>query len=165
MPDTAVDTAVCTHMPKEHRRVCHLHKERKSLYLPQRRGREHHLLRVQPRKFVTLSCSSPEGPKKSFSKYFRPDRCIDWVAIEQVQMADAIRALLTIDPWELFFGIIEPTCLELTICSTFHLQTIMTNYDDLETVQFRLGSAGTLWPLAQPPIILAVPGHQFSHHP
>ncbi|PPS03405.1 hypothetical protein GOBAR_AA17255 [Gossypium barbadense] len=50
--------------------------------------------------------------------------CIDWAAIEQVQMADAIRALLTTDPWELFFGIIEPTYLELTIelCSTFHLQ-------------------------------------------
>ncbi|PPS13524.1 hypothetical protein GOBAR_AA07055 [Gossypium barbadense] len=50
-------------------------------------------------------------------------------------------ALLTIDPWELFFGIIEPTYLELTmeLCSTFHLQTIMTNYDDPGAVQFRLG--------------------------
>ncbi|PPS13754.1 hypothetical protein GOBAR_AA06827 [Gossypium barbadense] len=57
---------------------------------------------------------------------------IDWATVEQVQMADAIRALLTIDPWELFFGIIEPTYLKLTmeLCSTFHLQTIMTNYDD-----------------------------------
>ncbi|PPR96725.1 hypothetical protein GOBAR_AA23945 [Gossypium barbadense] len=55
-------------------------------------------------------------------------------------MADVIRALLTTDPWELFFGIIEPTYLELTmeLCSTFHLQTIMTNYDDPSTVQFRL---------------------------
>ncbi|PPS03658.1 hypothetical protein GOBAR_AA17008 [Gossypium barbadense] len=26
-------------------------------------------------------------------------------------------------------------------------------------------SAGTLWPLAQPPKILAAPRHQFSHHP
>ncbi|KAK5793263.1 hypothetical protein PVK06_034404 [Gossypium arboreum] len=26
-------------------------------------------------------------------------------------------------------------------------------------------SAGTLWPLAQPPTILAAPRHQFSHHP
>ncbi|PPR86701.1 hypothetical protein GOBAR_AA33991 [Gossypium barbadense] len=45
--------------------------------------------------------------------------------IEQVQLADAIRALLTTDPWELFFGIIEPTYLELTmeLCSTFYLQT------------------------------------------
>ncbi|PPR84631.1 hypothetical protein GOBAR_AA36081 [Gossypium barbadense] len=43
-------------------------------------------------------------------------------------MADVIRALLTTDPWELFFGIIEPTYLELTmeLYSTFHLQTIMT---------------------------------------
>ncbi|PPR84665.1 hypothetical protein GOBAR_AA36047 [Gossypium barbadense] len=39
--------------------------------------------------------------------------CIDWAAIEQVQMADAIQALLTIEPWELFFKIIEPTYLEL----------------------------------------------------
>ncbi|PPR85665.1 hypothetical protein GOBAR_AA35027 [Gossypium barbadense] len=56
-------------------------------------------------------------------------------------MADVIRALLTTDPWELFFGIIKPTYLELTmeLCSTFHLQTVMTNYDDPGTVQFCLG--------------------------
>ncbi|PPS03427.1 hypothetical protein GOBAR_AA17233 [Gossypium barbadense] len=56
-------------------------------------------------------------------------------------MADAIRALLTTDPWELLFGIIEPTYLELTmeLCSTFHLQTVMTRYDDLGTIQFFLG--------------------------
>ncbi|KAK5794088.1 hypothetical protein PVK06_035288 [Gossypium arboreum] len=56
-------------------------------------------------------------------------------------MADAIRALLTTDPWEMFFGIIELTYLELTmeLCSTFHLQIVMTNYDDPGTVQFRLG--------------------------
>ncbi|KAK5785589.1 hypothetical protein PVK06_040189 [Gossypium arboreum] len=68
-------------------------------------------------------------------------RCIDWAAVKQVQLADAIRALLTTDPWELFFWIIEPTYLELTIelCSTFHLQTVMTRYDDPGTVQFCLG--------------------------
>ncbi|PPR88256.1 hypothetical protein GOBAR_AA32432 [Gossypium barbadense] len=68
-------------------------------------------------------------------------RCIDWAAVEQVQMDDAIRALLTTDPWELFFGIIERTYLKLMIelCSTFHLQTVMTNYDDPGIVQFRLG--------------------------
>ncbi|PPR85100.1 hypothetical protein GOBAR_AA35592 [Gossypium barbadense] len=56
-------------------------------------------------------------------------------------MADAIRALLTTDPWELFFRIIEPTYVELTmeLCSTFHLQTVMTRYDDSNTVQFCLG--------------------------
>ncbi|PPS13655.1 hypothetical protein GOBAR_AA06926 [Gossypium barbadense] len=56
-------------------------------------------------------------------------------------MADTIWAILTTDPWELFFGIIEPTYLELTmeLCSTFHLQTIMTNYNDPGTVQFHLG--------------------------
>ncbi|PPS14394.1 hypothetical protein GOBAR_AA06184 [Gossypium barbadense] len=68
-------------------------------------------------------------------------RCIDWATVEQVQLADAIRALLTTDPWELFFGIIKPTYLKLTIelCTTFHLQTVTTNYDDPSTVQFRLG--------------------------
>ncbi|PPS06039.1 hypothetical protein GOBAR_AA14607 [Gossypium barbadense] len=66
---------------------------------------------------------------------------IDWAAVEQVQMADAIRALLTTDMWEMFFRIIEPTYLELImeLCSTFHLQTVMTTYDDLGTVQFCLG--------------------------
>ncbi|PPS15157.1 hypothetical protein GOBAR_AA05419 [Gossypium barbadense] len=61
--------------------------------------------------------------------------------IQQVQLAEAIRALLTTDPWKLFFGIIEPTYLEITmeLCSTFHLQTVMTNYDDPGTVQFCLG--------------------------
>ncbi|PPR80569.1 hypothetical protein GOBAR_AA40146 [Gossypium barbadense] len=56
-------------------------------------------------------------------------------------MADTIRALLTIDPWELFFEIIEPRYLELTmeLCSTFYLQTVMTRYDDPNTVQFHLG--------------------------
>ncbi|PPR99336.1 hypothetical protein GOBAR_AA21330 [Gossypium barbadense] len=63
------------------------------------------------------------------------------VAAEQVQLADVIRTLLTTDPWELFFGIIKPTYLELTmeLCSTFHLQTVMTNYNDPGTVQFFLG--------------------------
>ncbi|PPS16757.1 hypothetical protein GOBAR_AA03827 [Gossypium barbadense] len=58
--------------------------------------------------------------------------CIDWATIEQVHLADAVLALLTTDPWELFFGIIEPTYLELTmeLCSIFPLQTVMTNYDD-----------------------------------
>ncbi|PPS18568.1 hypothetical protein GOBAR_AA02005 [Gossypium barbadense] len=56
-------------------------------------------------------------------------------------MADVIRAFLTTNPWELFFVIIEPTYLELTmeLCSTFHLQTVMTYYDDPGTVQFCLG--------------------------
>ncbi|PPS13448.1 hypothetical protein GOBAR_AA07131 [Gossypium barbadense] len=67
--------------------------------------------------------------------------CIDRAAIEQVQMVDAIWALLTTNPWELLFGIIETIYLELRmeLCSTFHLQTVMTNYDDPGMVQFRLG--------------------------
>ncbi|PPR94178.1 hypothetical protein GOBAR_AA26492 [Gossypium barbadense] len=59
-------------------------------------------------------------------------RCINWAAVEQVQLAEAVWALLTTDPWELFFGIIEPTYLEITmeLYSTFYFQTVMTNYDD-----------------------------------
>ncbi|PPS01829.1 hypothetical protein GOBAR_AA18833 [Gossypium barbadense] len=68
-------------------------------------------------------------------------RCIDWATVEQVQLADAIRALLSTDPWERFFTITEPTYLELTLelCSTFHLQVVTTNNDDPSTIHFRLG--------------------------
>ncbi|PPR99096.1 hypothetical protein GOBAR_AA21570 [Gossypium barbadense] len=88
----------------------------------------------------------PNGPQEELFQILLAQplvagRCIDWAAVEQVQLADAIRALLTTDPWELFFRIIEPTYLELTmeLCSTFHLQIVMTNYDDPGTVQFCLG--------------------------
>ncbi|PPS09879.1 hypothetical protein GOBAR_AA10763 [Gossypium barbadense] len=88
----------------------------------------------------------PHGPQEELFQILRAQpliagRYIDWAAVEQVQLADAIQALLTTNPWELFFGIIEPTYLELTmeLCSTFHLQTVMTNYDDLSMVQFCLG--------------------------
>ncbi|PPR88990.1 hypothetical protein GOBAR_AA31695 [Gossypium barbadense] len=62
----------------------------------------------------------PRGPQEELFQilWARPlsaDRCIDWAAVEQVQLADAIQALLTTDPWELFFEIIEPTYLELTM--------------------------------------------------
>ncbi|KAK5845598.1 hypothetical protein PVK06_001792 [Gossypium arboreum] len=68
-------------------------------------------------------------------------RCIDWATVEQVQLPDTIRALLTIDPWEQFFDITKPTYLELTLelCSTFHLQVVMTNNDDPGTIHFRIG--------------------------
>ncbi|PPS07730.1 hypothetical protein GOBAR_AA12913 [Gossypium barbadense] len=58
----------------------------------------------------------------------------------QIQLANAVRAFLMTDPWGLFFEIVESTYLELTLelCSTFHLQTFMTNFDDLGTVQFHL---------------------------
>ncbi|PPR95587.1 hypothetical protein GOBAR_AA25084 [Gossypium barbadense] len=82
----------------------------------------------------------PIGPQEELFQILRArpliaGRCIDWAAVEQVQLADAIRALLTTNPWELFFGIIKPTYLELTmeLCSTFHLQTMITNYDDPDT--------------------------------
>ncbi|PPS14931.1 hypothetical protein GOBAR_AA05657 [Gossypium barbadense] len=88
----------------------------------------------------------PIGPQEELFQILwgRPlitGHCIDWASIEQVQLAEAIQALLTTDPWELFFGIIEATYLELSmeLCSTFHLQTVMINYDDLGTTQFRLG--------------------------
>ncbi|PPS16974.1 hypothetical protein GOBAR_AA03599 [Gossypium barbadense] len=59
----------------------------------------------------------------------------------QIQLADAIQALLTTDPWGLFFEIVEPTYLEFTLelYSTFHLQTVMINFDDPGMVQFCLG--------------------------
>ncbi|KAK5826004.1 hypothetical protein PVK06_020906 [Gossypium arboreum] len=59
----------------------------------------------------------------------------------QIHLADAVRALLTTDPWGLFFEIIEPTYLEFTLelYLTFHLQTVMTNFDNPRTVQFCLG--------------------------
>ncbi|PPR88610.1 hypothetical protein GOBAR_AA32077 [Gossypium barbadense] len=70
----------------------------------------------------------PIGPQEELFQilWARPlivGRCIDWAVVEQVQLADAIQALLTTNPWELFFGIIEPTYLEITmeLCSTFHL--------------------------------------------
>ncbi|PPS12718.1 hypothetical protein GOBAR_AA07916 [Gossypium barbadense] len=70
------------------------------------------------------------------------DRYIDWTTLEQVQLVDDVRALLTTDPWEVFFAIIEPTFLERTLelCLTFHVQDVITNFDDPGTVQFRLGS-------------------------
>ncbi|PPS07199.1 hypothetical protein GOBAR_AA13453 [Gossypium barbadense] len=56
----------------------------------------------------------PIGPQEELFQilWVRPliaGRCINWAAIEQVQLANAIRALLTTDPWEIFFGIIELT--------------------------------------------------------
>ncbi|KAK5842506.1 hypothetical protein PVK06_004873 [Gossypium arboreum] len=88
----------------------------------------------------------PIGPQEELFQILRArplitGRCIDWAAVEQAQLADAIWALLTTDRWELFFRIVEPMYLELTmeLCSTFHLQTLMTNYDDPGTVQFHLG--------------------------
>ncbi|KAK5812897.1 hypothetical protein PVK06_028341 [Gossypium arboreum] len=80
------------------------------------------------------------GPQEKLFQILRArplgvGRCIKKAALEKIQMADAVRALLTNESWELFFEIIEPTYLELTteLCSTFHLQVVMTNFDDPET--------------------------------
>ncbi|PPR85944.1 hypothetical protein GOBAR_AA34747 [Gossypium barbadense] len=88
----------------------------------------------------------PIGPQEELFQTLRAQPliagdCIDWAVVEQVQLAEVIRALLTTDPWELFFGIIEPTYLAITIelCSMFYFQTVMTNYNDPSTVQFCLG--------------------------
>ncbi|KAH1130004.1 hypothetical protein J1N35_001382 [Gossypium stocksii] len=58
-----------------------------------------------------------------------------------VHLVDSVRALLTTAPWDRFFEIVEPTNLELTLelCSTFQLQSIMSVFDELDTVQFCLG--------------------------
>ncbi|PPR81594.1 hypothetical protein GOBAR_AA39119 [Gossypium barbadense] len=79
----------------------------------------------------------PIGPQEELFQILRArpliaGRSIDWAAVEQVQLANAIQALLTTDSWELFFGIIEPTYLKLMmeLCSTFHLQAVMTNYNN-----------------------------------
>ncbi|PPS01177.1 hypothetical protein GOBAR_AA19486 [Gossypium barbadense] len=82
----------------------------------------------------------PEHTLK-FSTSQNGTRCIDWAALEQVHLADSVRALLATAPCDRFFDIIEPTYLEFTLelCSTFQLQTVMTVYDDLGTIQFRFG--------------------------
>ncbi|PPS02374.1 hypothetical protein GOBAR_AA18289 [Gossypium barbadense] len=96
-----------------------------------------------------------------------------------IQLADAVRALLTIDPWGFFFEIFEPTYLEFTLelCSTFHLQTVMTNFDDPGMVQFRLGglrdlvaASATYDPIcskasALPPSFREMREHRHRHHP
>ncbi|KAK5775628.1 hypothetical protein PVK06_043541 [Gossypium arboreum] len=59
-------------------------------------------------------------------------RCIDWTALEQVRLANEVRAFITTAPWDQFFLIIEPTYLELTLefCTTFHLQYVMNTHDE-----------------------------------
>ncbi|PPS10108.1 hypothetical protein GOBAR_AA10535 [Gossypium barbadense] len=89
----------------------------------------------------------PLGPQEELFQILRArplgvGRCIDWTALEQVHLADSVRALLVTVPWDRFFNIFEPTYLEFTLelCLTFQLQTVMEKYDDPGTVQFCLGS-------------------------
>ncbi|PPR81294.1 hypothetical protein GOBAR_AA39420 [Gossypium barbadense] len=79
-------------------------------------------------------------PQRDLGTGFFLSRCIDWATIEQVQLANAISTLLTTDPWEWFFAITKPSYLEVTLelCSTFHLQVVMTNNDKPSTIHFRL---------------------------
>ncbi|PPS08845.1 hypothetical protein GOBAR_AA11797 [Gossypium barbadense] len=94
------------------------------------------------------------GPQEELFQILRArpliaSHCIDWATTEQVQMADAIRALLTTDPWELFFGIIKQTYLELMmeLYSKFHFQTVMTNYDDPAPNKAASEGGHLHWPL------------------
>ncbi|PPR98648.1 hypothetical protein GOBAR_AA22022 [Gossypium barbadense] len=99
------------------------------------------MLSSRGKKSAVPASKKRNGASSSVGPTAEIRRCIDWAAVEQVQMADAIQALLTTDPWEMFFRIIEPTYLELTmeLCSMFHLQILMTRYDNPGTVQFCLG--------------------------
>ncbi|PPR97501.1 hypothetical protein GOBAR_AA23169 [Gossypium barbadense] len=92
---------------------------------PQRHGQSHRPSMSSSRGKKTTVPASKN--RKGASSSAEAGRYIDWATVEQVQMADAIRSLLTTDSWELFFRIIEPTYLELRmeLCSTFHLQTVM----------------------------------------
>ncbi|PPR84162.1 hypothetical protein GOBAR_AA36551 [Gossypium barbadense] len=74
------------------------------------------------KKAAVPSSKRRRGPGSSSEELFQILRArplttghfIDWAAVEQVQLADAIRALLSTDLWERFFAIIEPTYLELS---------------------------------------------------
>ncbi|KAK5836088.1 hypothetical protein PVK06_011837 [Gossypium arboreum] len=89
------------------------------------------------KKTVVLASKKRKGAASSSGV----GRYIDWATLEHIQLANVVRALLTTDPWGLFFEIVELTYLKFTmeLCSTFHLQTVMTNFDDPGTVQLCIG--------------------------
>ncbi|KAK5823815.1 hypothetical protein PVK06_018578 [Gossypium arboreum] len=68
-------------------------------------------------------------------------RCINWAALEQVQLAHLVHFHLDTAPWDRFFSIIEPIYSDLTLefCTTFHLQHMMNTHDEAGTIVFRLG--------------------------
>ncbi|PPR85780.1 hypothetical protein GOBAR_AA34912 [Gossypium barbadense] len=137
------DSAVCTHTPKQHKRTISSSRCKK-IDVPASKKRK--------------GAASSSGPTMEIRHPFL-----------QIQLADAVRALLTTDLWGLFFDIVEPTYLEFTLelCSTFHLQTVMTNFDDPGTVQFRLG--GLARQLSIPKFWIALwletREHWRCHHP
>ncbi|PPS18676.1 hypothetical protein GOBAR_AA01890 [Gossypium barbadense] len=163
------DTVVCTNMPKVHgygeivrraqiqnSRITRAKIGEHRYTISSSRGKK----AVVPASKERKGASSSSGPTAKIRHPFlefpiRPQeelfqilrarplevgRCIDWAALEHVQLADAFRALLTTDPWGLFFEIIVPTYLKLTmeLYSMFHLQTVMARFDDSETIQFCL---------------------------
>ncbi|PPR95362.1 hypothetical protein GOBAR_AA25308 [Gossypium barbadense] len=93
-----------------------------------RHGRVHNVV-LKRKENCRTSLEEEEGSVIFHGSNSRNSSPSPTATIEQVQMTDAIRALLTTDPWELFFGIIEPTYLELTmeLYLTFHLQTVLTS--------------------------------------
>ncbi|PPR85196.1 hypothetical protein GOBAR_AA35495 [Gossypium barbadense] len=66
---------------------------------------------------------------------------MNWVALEQVRLADDVRAILTIVPWDIFFTIIEPTYTKFTLefDATFSVQQVMSVHDEPGTIIFYLG--------------------------
>ncbi|PPS12356.1 hypothetical protein GOBAR_AA08289 [Gossypium barbadense] len=86
-------------------------------YVPQNLYKPLTIHHPPPQKSLTLAAATPHG-------------------LPATPMADAVRALLTTEPWGIFFEIIEPTYLEFTmeLCSTFYLQVVMTNFNDPGTV-------------------------------
>ncbi|PPR96078.1 hypothetical protein GOBAR_AA24596 [Gossypium barbadense] len=119
---------------KENHRTCFKEEEGSVLFRGSNRENSPPSPTVPPRA-LGRTVTNTSGPTFNCGSLHR------LVTLKHVQLANSIRALLTIDPWELFFGIIELTYLELTmeLCSTFHLQTVMTYYNDPGTIQFRLG--------------------------
>ncbi|PPR85685.1 hypothetical protein GOBAR_AA35006 [Gossypium barbadense] len=123
----------------------HLHEERKPPYLLRRREREVTFRESNHENLSPSPAVPPRAPRRAFPNTsgltFNYGLLYRLGCCRTSLVGCTIWALLTTDPWELFFGIIKPTYLELIIelCSTFHLQTVMTNYDDPGTVQFCLG--------------------------
>lgn len=89
-----------------------------------------------------ISTGSSRGPiSASMVASLGLSKCIDWIVLKTVHLANDVRALLETAPWDRLFAIIEPTYSELTLefCSTFHLQHVMVSYNESRTISFQLG--------------------------
>ncbi|PPR85161.1 hypothetical protein GOBAR_AA35530 [Gossypium barbadense] len=95
-----------------------------------------HIVTTTPNEEIPLTATIPASKKrKGASSSGGPTTKIRHPLL-QFSRGPREEALLTTNLLEQFFGIIELTYLELAmeLCSTFHLQTVMTNYDDPGTV-------------------------------